>query len=36
MYKLILILALAGTIAACSSPVKLNDVSVEEDRKSVV
>ena len=30
MYKLILILALAGTIAACSSPVKLNEVSVED------
>ncbi len=30
MYRLILILALAGTIAACSSPVKLNDVSVED------
>lgn len=30
MYKWTLVLVLAGTIAACSSPVKLNDVSVED------
>ena len=30
MYKWTLILALVATMAACSSPVKLNDVSVED------
>lgn len=30
MYKWTLILALVGTMAACSSPIKLNDVSVED------